>query len=723
MPTVRLHALALLALAAVAAAAPPPAAAGTYTVHTCSTPGGAPAGMGGWTSSASPAIVGRDGGSATACQPGGSLSLQFGATGLPVASGSWVAWDFSAPPGTAIASVSFARAFNLGWPVVAGVANRPYAYDAWHDEDENAGMLDFQAPQSGKTLTDPSPVPLDAEADGWESLHIGLRCFGLVGSLNCGTFPAQVVIPRATIGMTDADAPTTDLVGGSLAGDDPVRGAGDLLFHASDDGAGVYRSIVAVDGGEVARGVIDGDGGRCADVDPGDADDYEFSAPRPCPLDASGEVQLDTASLHDGAHVVRVSVEDAAGNVDVVGERTVTTHNAPIATRAPALGGTARVGTQLSVDDGGWDGAPTAFDARWLRCDADGTDCAGIAGASGSTYTLAPADAYRRVVAEVTAANASGAASAQSAPSGPVADADGRTAPPAGGGPAGGAGGTGGGATGGGGGPGGGGAQPGGGGQPGGSGGGGGAGGSGAGGAGAQPGAPGAAAGLANPLATTGGHVANGTSPAGRPRLTLAFRLASGATTTRVRSPRGRRWTLAGRLLDGAGHGIGGARLAVAEQVAGRRWTAHGAVRTGADGRFAFALPPGPSRALKVAYYPFSDSRTFTASNVATEDALAPMTIGAAPRRVAAGGAVRLSGRVGGEALPRGGLLVTLQGWQAGWGWRTFRTVRTTRAGAWSTRYRFRLPHGRFAFRALVPRQGAFPFASSRSPAVTVTVG
>jgi hypothetical protein len=65
---------------------------------------------------------------------------------------------------------------------------------------------------------------------------------------------------------------------------------------------------------------------------------------------------------------------------------------------------------------------------------------------------------------------------------------------------------------------------------------------------------------------------------------------------------------------------------------------------------------------------------------------------------------------------------VTLQGYQAGWGWRTFRTVRTDRKGRWSTSYRFRSSQGRFGFRALVPRQGRFPFAPSHSPGVFVVV-
>jgi hypothetical protein len=683
MPTIRLHALAALAVAALVATSPPPALAGTYTVHTCSTPTGTPTGMGGWTSSASVPVVGRDNGSATPCSsPGSSFTLQFGATGLPVTSGSWIAWSFTAPTGTSIDSWSFARAYNLGWPVVAGVSNRPYAYDAWHDDDENAGMLDFQTVlQSGHTLTEETPQAVDGSGSGWASLHIALRCFGLLGSLDCGPFAAQVAIPRATIGMTDPDAPVASVTGGSLTDADPIRGAANLLFHASDDGAGVYREIVSVDGDEVERQVVAGNG-ACDDAEPDNADDYEFDTPRPCPLEVSGEAQLDTSTLRDGAHVVRVSVEDAAGNVEVVDERTIATHNAPISTQPPAIAGAPHVGAQLTAGNGAWDGTPTAFGQRWLRCDADGSHCAGIAGAAGPTYTLGPDDAYHRILAEVTAENASGATAARSDFSAPIADAEGRTTPP----PA-----TSGGAT-----------------QPGGA-------------AGGQ--APGGIGGLQNPLAAVTGHVANGDTPAGRPRVTLAFRLAGGGSAHRVRGPRARRWTLTGRVADGAGSGIANARLALAWKVAGRRWIAHGGVRTGADGRFAFVLPPGPSRAVRGVYYPFSDSRSFVSSNVVQEEALAPLTIEADPRRLGASRVVRLSGRVGGEGIPRGGLLVTLQGYQAGFGWRTFRTVRTTRAGAWSTRYRFRLARGRFAFRAIVPRQGSFPFATSQSAAVAVTVG
>jgi hypothetical protein len=109
-------------------------------------------------------------------------------------------------------------------------------------------------------------------------------------------------------------------------------------------------------------------------------------------------------------------------------------------------------------------------------------------------------------------------------------------------------------------------------------------------------------------------------------------------------------------------------------------------------------------------------------SNVVHADALAAVTIRADRHRVSGARVVRLSGRVGGGSIPRAGLLVTLQGYQRGWGWRTFRTVRTDRRGSWSTRYRFRLSEGRFGFRAIVEQQGSFPFETSRSGGVFVVV-
>jgi len=657
--------------------------AGTYTVHTCTTPEGTFTGNAGWTSAASAPLAGYEAGSASACaDPGAASSLQFSGTGLPVASGSWLSWDFTAPTGTVIDSYEIHRAFNLGWPVISRVANRPYLMQIWHDDDVNAGLLDFKKPlQAGQTLEQALPSPVSATNTNWNSLHVSLSCWALVGSLDCGPFPAQVAISRAQIGLADASAPGGFATGGTLARADPVRGTANLALHAFDAGGGVYRVALAVDGGEVSRETLDSNGGACADVEASNDDPYEFGAPQPCPLSVDGSVQLDTTAFEDGPHTLSATVEDAAGNSAVVFDGGVQTHNAPINVAVPALAGQAAVNGTLNADPGQWDGAPTGFDHRWLRCDADGTACQPVAGATGSSYALTDADAYHRMLVEVTAANGSGAAAARSAPSALVADAAGRTRAPAAqqGQTQGGTGGTG------------------------------------------TP--PGGIQGILNPLGQLPGHVANGGNASTRARIEVAFQRADGGTARRITLPARRRIAIVGRLLDASGAGIADARVGAAWRIVGRGWVARPGVRTGSDGRFVYVLPAGPSRDVRFTYFAFSDSRAVELSNVVHVDALAPLTIHADRRRVTGARVVRLFGRIDVRAgIPRAGLLVTLQGFQQGYGWRTFRTVHAGRRGRWHTRYRFRSTQGRFGFRALVSRQGRFPFAESRSPGVFVVV-
>jgi len=672
-----------LAIVATVLLRPQIAFAGAYTVHTCSTPEGTFTGNAGWTSSASSPLAGYDSGSIALCSVQGSVaSLQYGGSGLPFHSGSWLEWDFVAPSGTTISSYEIRRAFKLGWPVVSGVANRPYLMQIWHDDDANAGLLDFKKPlQAGQTLEQTLPSPVAGDDTTWHSLHISLSCWALVGSLDCGPFPAQVTISRAQIGLDDASAPGGFATGGTLTRPDPVRGTGSLSLHAFDAGGGVYRVALAVDGDEIARDVVDANGGACADVEPTNDDPHEFATAQPCPLSVDGAVQLDTTAFADGQHTVSATVEDAAGNSTAVFDGSITTHNAPINAVAPALSGQTNVNGALTADTGQWDGAPTGFDHRWLRCDADGAACQPVAGATGDSYALTDADAYHRMRVEVTAENGSGAASARSAPSALVADASGRTSPPA--------------------------DQ-----------------------AGQSPGgmsgsgtAPGGIQGIVNPLAQLPGHVANGGNATTRARMEVSFQRLDGRTVRRITVRAGRRITIVGRLTDASGAGIANARLGAAWRVLGRGWVARPGVRTGSDGRFVYVLPPGPSRDVRFTYFAFSDSRAVELSNVVHVNALAPLTIRADHHRVSGDRVVRLTGRVeASTGIPRAGLIVTLQGFQHGYGWRTFRTTRTDRHGRWSTRYRFRSTHGRFGFRALVPRQARFPFASSRSAGVFVVV-
>ncbi|MDO8188036.1 hypothetical protein Q5424_11970 [Conexibacter sp. JD483] len=228
---------------------------------------------------------------------------------------------------------------------------------------------------------------------------------------------------------------------------------------------------------------------------------------------------------------------------------------------------------------------------------------------------------------------------------------------------------------------------------------------------------------LQNPLGERPGRAANGRGATAKARLTLGVRGSGGRIVRRALGSRTRRWTVAGRLVNAAGKPIAGARVNVLQRVSGRRWVARkGLVRTRANGRFSATLPAGPSRSVRVTYFPFGDSDAFRASNTVAIDVLAPLTITTDRRVIAGKRIVTIRGSAGGGSIPRGGLLVTLQGYQSGYGWRTFKTLRTNGRGRWHASYRFRATNGRFAFRALVPRQGSYPYATTISRPVAVTV-
>ncbi len=95
----------------------------------------------------------------------------------------------------------------------------------------------------------------------------------------------------------------------------------------------------------------------------------------------------------------------------------VATAFTPTSTGLPTITGAAIPGQVLTGADGTWTNEPTSFTRSWLRCDAAGANCAAIAGATTSSYTVQPGDAGLTIRYSVVATNASGtskaAASAQ----------------------------------------------------------------------------------------------------------------------------------------------------------------------------------------------------------------------------------------------------------------------------------------------------------------------
>jgi hypothetical protein len=87
---------------------------------------------------------------------------------------------------------------------------------------------------------------------------------------------------------------------------------------------------------------------------------------------------------------------------------------APTNTELPTITGTAQVGQTLSATTGTWTGSPTSFGFQWQRCDAAGSACVAIPGATAGTYVAAASDSGSTLRVSVTATNPAGSATATS---------------------------------------------------------------------------------------------------------------------------------------------------------------------------------------------------------------------------------------------------------------------------------------------------------------------
>lgn len=125
---------------------------------------------------------------------------------------------------------------------------------------------------------------------------------------------------------------------------------------------------------------------------------------------ATGDTDLAyTVTAADAGSTLRLRVKGTDPTPAVGGFRI--THSAarsvpvpPASSSAPTIAGEARDGRTLTGTNGAWTGtAPIAFAYRWRRCNADGSGCADVAGATAPTYTLTAADVGKRLHLRVTA--------------------------------------------------------------------------------------------------------------------------------------------------------------------------------------------------------------------------------------------------------------------------------------------------------------------------------
>src|SRR5262249_7584586 len=124
---------------------------------------------------------------------------------------------------------------------------------------------------------------------------------------------------------------------GSLTSQYTLRGTETLSVNGSDSASGVYRVRMLVDGAVKAMPVVSTNAGKCVDINPDNADPYEFASDQPCKNAAAGSFDFDTPAARDGPHELALKLEDAGGNAaPIVAPRTVVVANPPpVNTGAP----------------------------------------------------------------------------------------------------------------------------------------------------------------------------------------------------------------------------------------------------------------------------------------------------------------------------------------------------------------------------------------------------
>lgn len=185
----------------------------------------------------------------------------------------------------------------------------------------------------------------------------------------------------------------------------------------------------------------------------------------------------------------------------------------------------------------------------------------------------------------------------------------------------------------------------------------------------------------------------------------------------------GQRVRVAGRLTSTEGNPLEATEIQafsdVKDGIPGANLIA--TVKTSRTGRFSFLMRKGPSRTVTVRYGGTARVRTATRTlqlNVRSSTSMRPDR-----RRLANGETVNLRGKIRTGRLPSLGKLVEMQVFVRR-RWRTFATTRTTRTGSWNYDYRFDGTTGsqRYRFRARIPREAGYPYATGRSRVTSVRV-
>lgn len=649
-------------LALYTAVAVAPAMAGTYTVPFCDHSPSA------WTGSWSNTQTG--GASAyfyndSTCSPGGGYVYRRSEVwSLP--GGASNDFTFNAPAGTYISQLDmYVNSTVRG----AGYMHGIYSWQEDSTRNLTAAALPGQSLQS-KSYWFPLSGSKVVKLRDSLACTATTSCSGLD---NSGNYGIEEYWGGAVVHLVDPSLPTFESVSGGGWKSEPLDGQHVIDYAVADTGAGVKETTLVVDGVVQAT----------------KAAGCSVEGLVPCPLTTSGRFTLDTTKLSEGTHDLELRLVDGAQNPESK-RLAIMVRRAPVAIPADSGGrpvgvtdttwsgsDVPAVGDTLRGSQGTWNGTGLSFAYQWMRCDASGTNCDPIPGATAVHYMPTTADVGHSLQFCVTATNSGGSATRCSSPTPAVVSSHPTTT-------------TGGGTT----------ANT------------------------ADPNErPGEAAKPTTSIKTPSTPTGDRGQPNGSPasdKVVLTALVNNRSSTMKVKF--GKRVPIGGKLLGPDGTPIAGAILEVQTRTAvpGASVADAGKIVTGSDGRFKYVAPAGPSRVIRIAYRSHTGDTSFADTSDLTLMVTAGVTINATPTTVRNRHATVFTGRLLGKPVSKRGVVVDLQVFFRN-KWRTFGAPRTDRAGRYRFKYRFMAGAATWKFRARVRRESSYPYIEGYS-AKTVKV-
>lgn len=324
--------------------------AGSWMEVSCVNPNQSAAPSEGWSSFAAGGGYGSNNG--TGCGPGSPMYAIL-STDAAVGVGANETLQYAPPSGSRLIGGSVdvslyadGHGYNASGTAVA--YSPEFAYNGSNVFFQCAAGL---TPCSGSSNDFSGVLGLPSNRGG--DLYLSAGCGGASGySCNEGGSEGAWSLVRvwwANLLLANEATPSGSGIGGTLLSPN-AEGTAELTFTAADSGGpGVYLVIVQIDGKTVYSGTPNSNGGKCAPVGTsGGALMFDYS--QPCLASESVDLPINTTSLPNGQHTLKVLVQDAAGNSAVV-------YDGAISTRQPASNS---LGAQPGPGAGGSPGAAAA---------------------------------------------------------------------------------------------------------------------------------------------------------------------------------------------------------------------------------------------------------------------------------------------------------------------------------------------------------------------------